>query len=107
MIYKINLQNIADELEFDLEDVEMIMDSFLEDANKNLRSMKDAIQSNNLEVIQTSAHAIKGSALNLLLKDIGHTAKELEISAIQNHDIDYLLLYEKLNMLIGGLGDEE
>lgn len=105
--YNINIQKIADELEFDLEDVEMIMDSFLENAQTNLIYMKNAIKLNNLEEIKTSAHAIKGSSLNLLLNEIGNIAKELEFNAMKKNDIDYLLLYEKLHCLIKGLKGEE
>ncbi|MDF1876641.1 Hpt domain-containing protein [Sulfurimonas sp. SAG-AH-194-L11] len=107
MSYKIDLQVIADELEFDLEDVEMIMDSFLENAKINLLSLHKAVESNSYEEILTSAHAIKGSALNLLLDDIGSLAKELELSAMDKKSIDYLKLYEELTLLINGLKDEE
>ena len=43
MNYTINLQEIADELEFDLEDVEMILDVFMEDSTVNLQNIKIAI----------------------------------------------------------------
>lgn len=107
MSYKIDLQIIADELEFDLEDVEMIMDSFLENTKINLASLSEAVKSNNFEDIVKSAHSIKGSALNLLLDDIGKLAKELEVNAMENKSIDYLKLYDELSLLINGLKDEE
>ncbi|MDF1882347.1 Hpt domain-containing protein [Sulfurimonas sp. SAG-AH-194-C21] len=107
MSYKIDLQKIADELEFDLEDVEMIMDSFLENAKTNLNFMDKAIQIDDFKGITNSAHAIKGSALNLLLDDVGNLARELELNAMEEKNIDYFVLYEKLNLLINGLKNEK
>ena len=107
MSYKIDLQVIADELEFDLEDVEMIMDSFLENTKINLASLGEAIKSNDFEQIVRSTHAIKGSALNLLLDDIGNLAKEVELNAMDKKSIDYLKLYDELRLLIKGIKDEE
>lgn len=106
MNYTINLQEIADELEFDLEDVEMILDVFMEDSTVNLQNIKIAIEAGNFDDVKLNAHAIKGSALNLLLNDVGSIAKEIEESAAKSEDVDYSALYVKLNDLVRGLRNE-
>ncbi len=106
MNYTIDLQEIADELEFDLEDVEMVLGVFMEDSVVNLNNMKIAIRAGNLDDVKLSAHAIKGSALNLLLNDVGSLATEIEENAAKSEDVDYLALYTRLNDLVIGLRDE-
>jgi len=100
MSYSIDLQKIADELDFDLEDVEMLLEVFLEGAEESLVELKNGVQTNNLENIFTSAHSIKGSASNLLLNDISDIAKEMENAARDNNDINYQEKYDELNLLI-------
>jgi len=97
MSYTINLQKIADELDFDLEDVEMLIEVFLESAVDSLKELKSAIDSNNLEMIFHSAHAIKGSAANLTLMNIANIAKFIEHNARENKDIDYNKYFNDIN----------
>ena len=100
MSYSINMQNIADELEFDLEDVEMLIGVFLDSAFENLSSLNSAIQEKNFDAIQRFSHSIKGSAGNLLLHDISSIAKEIELNASEKDDIDYESNFNRLNDLI-------
>ena len=44
MSYTLDLQKIADELDFDLEDVEMLLEVFLEGANDSMNELKSAIE---------------------------------------------------------------
>ncbi len=90
MDYNIDLQEIADELDFDLEDIEMLMEVFLEGAKESLESLKMAIDNNDLEQIFQSAHALKGSAANLTLMDISNLAKQIESEARAGNDMDYV-----------------
>lgn len=106
MNYLINLKDIADELDFDVEDVEMIMNHFIEDSKSNLKQLKIAVESNDIEQIAHSSHAIKGSASNILLNDITSAAKEIEDSAHEGNSINYMEKYIKLEKLLQGLTDE-
>ncbi len=47
-----------------------------------------------------TAHSIKGSAANILLTDISELAKEIELSAREEKDIDYLGKYNTLSKMI-------
>ncbi|MDA3907904.1 MAG: Hpt domain-containing protein [Sulfurimonas sp.] len=100
MHYNIDLQKIADELDFDLEDVEMLMDVFLQGAKESLLALEEAIDQKDLEQIFRSAHAIKGSAANLLLLDISNIAKEIEHSAREKESIEYNQIFKNLKQLI-------
>jgi len=100
---KIDLQTIADELDFDLEDVEMLIEVFLSEANKTLESLKKAIDINGLESVFTYAHAIKGSASNLTLREISNIAREMEHNAKEKSEFDYANSFEILKQLINNI----
>jgi len=100
MDYKLDVQKIADELDFDLEDVEMLLEVFLDSTKEILESLKDAVDTNNFKDIYLYAHAIKGSASNLTLNEISDTAKEMENNARESNSIDYKERYTKLENLI-------
>ncbi|MCK5110384.1 MAG: Hpt domain-containing protein [Arcobacteraceae bacterium] len=103
MSYNIDLQKISDELDFDLEDVEMLIEVFLDGANESLSSLKIAIDENNLEQIFKLAHAIKGSSANLLLNNISNIAKEMEHEAREGNEINYLEKFEILKKMISNI----
>lgn len=103
MNYNIDLQNIADQLDFDLEDVEMLMGLFLDTAKESLSKMEQGIVNHNFEDIFISAHSIKGSALNLTLTDISQIAQNIEIEARAKNKIDYLEQYKLLDTMISDI----
>ena len=103
MSYNIDLQKIADELDFDLEDVEMLLGIFLEGAEESMNSLKTAIDTNDLEQIFQSAHAIKGSSANLTLANISDLAKDMETEARAGNNINYLEKFEILKELISNI----
>ena len=96
MNYNIDLQSIADELDFDLEDVEMLMEVFLETSTEQIALLEQAVNNNNLEEIGSIAHSIKGSSANLTLIEISDLAKEIELDAKEKKDINYK---NKINLL--------
>lgn len=99
-IYNIDIQKIADELDFDLEDVEMLLEVFLESANNSLVKLEEAIKINDIEGIIHTSHSIKGSAANLTLINISEIAKEIEYSARETLNIDYQEKYKILEKFI-------
>lgn len=103
MGYTIDLKIIAQELGFEVEDVEMLVEVFLETSIDSMQDLKDAIDVNDLDAIFSSAHAIKGSAANLTLLEITNIAKDIEENARELNAIDYLQSYKKLELLIQGI----
>ncbi len=94
------LEKIARELEFDIEDVQMLLSMFNENAQESLRALSKAIMHEDFVGIQNAAHAIKGSAANLTLDEISEKAKEIETFAKAAQKHDYLELYRELQTLI-------
>ena len=82
------LQKIADELEFDLEDVQMLMAVFIESAKESLLALRVGIDNSDYDMIFQSAHTIKGSAANLTLFEISNLAKSIESDARELGEID-------------------
>ncbi|MDF1875327.1 Hpt domain-containing protein [Sulfurimonas sp. SAG-AH-194-I05] len=102
----VNLQAIADELDFDLEDIKMVLTSFLKDSVLNLTNMIHAIDTEDYNTLRLSAHAIKGSASNILLHEIVEITADIEKNAFEKNTVDYSKRYLKLKSLIKGLRNE-
>ncbi len=100
MKYTVDLQKIANELDFDLEDIKILLEVFLNSAKNSLNKMEKAIKANNNEDIFYCAHDIKGSSLNLRLTNISNLSKEIETIAKNNENIDYQSKYENLKQII-------
>jgi HPt (histidine-containing phosphotransfer) domain-containing protein len=103
MKYNIDLQIIADNLGFELSDIEMLIGMFVEASNDSLTQMKTAIETNDYPAIAASAHAIKGSAANIILNDITNIAEIIEHSANETSTIDYMSKYEELKLLVNNI----
>ncbi len=89
----LDLELLAAKLEFDLEDVRMLLNMFLENANKSMITLENAVIENNFNEIKNSSHAIKGSASNLMLEDITTLSSKMEELAISSKDADYNSLF--------------
>jgi len=99
----IDLQKIANELDFDLEDVEMLMEVFLDSASNSLKTLKTAIESNEMEQIFSSAHSLKGSSANLTLMNISDLAGEIEHAAKEQVSINFMDKFTELKSLIDAI----
>jgi len=100
---QLDFQKIADELEFDLEDVEMLIEVFIESALESLALLEHGIKNKDFKEIYESAHAIKGSSANLTLMEISNLAKNIESSAREAIEVDYEHLYTDLAGLVNGI----
>ena len=96
----LDLQKIADKLDFDLEDVEMLLEVFLESTQESMQSLRIAIDENNLDEIFSSAHGIKGSSANLTLLNISAIAGEIEHAARDKEDINFNEKFIELKTLL-------
>ncbi len=103
MKYNLDIERIARELEFDVEDVIEVVEIFLETVNDSLSELKDGIDTNDMKKIFEAAHSIKGSSANLLLEDISVLAKEIEFAGRANKNIDYISKYNELCLLIDNI----
>jgi len=100
MKFTVDIEKIANSLDFDLEDVQMLMEVFLEGAQENMQELKIAIYAKSMDGIRRAAHAIKGSAANLTLMNIADIAKDIEENAKRLNSHNYIEKYEELKVLI-------
>jgi HPt (histidine-containing phosphotransfer) domain-containing protein len=106
MKYNVNLQKLADTFGFELDEVEMVIETFLQTSKKNLNDIKEAIENNDKEKLSQAAHSLKGSSSTLQLTEIAELAKEIEFSAKNNENIDYQNQYEQLKELINNIKEK-
>jgi HPt (histidine-containing phosphotransfer) domain-containing protein len=103
----LNLSKIAQELDFEEEDVIMLIEMFKESANDSMIALIEAIEKNDYKEIKHNSHSIKGSAANIMLNDIVFLAKEIESAAIQQESIDYHAKYRQLYNALQNINIEE
>jgi len=101
----IDIERLATELDFDIEDVYVLVELFVENAQVSLANIEEAIEGNDIQTIQNEAHAIKGSAANLLLVDIQSMARDMETAALENRKINYLSLFTQIEESIEALNE--
>ena len=65
-----------------------------------MKNLKKAIEANDIEEIRKYAHKIKGSSLNLGIKEVATIASEMENNAKDKKEVDYKSYFEKLINLI-------
>jgi len=98
-----NTRDIADILGFDIEDVEIVVEVFKEEALMQMALLKQAIISNDFKSMANAAHSIKGSASNLHLDVIYESAKMIELSARDEKYIDYQAQYDTISTELNAL----
>ena len=101
----IDIEALADALDFDVEDMAVLLELFIESAQVSLANIEDAIDAHDMPTIMSAAHAIKGSAANLMLADIQDIARDMELAAKEGRKINYLSLYSQLDEKIEALSE--
>ena len=102
----IDMNQLAQKMDIDKEDAELLMEMFMQSANENMHNLYQAIESGDFDTIRSEAHSIKGSAANLTLQEIYETAKEIESAASFKKEIDYRSLYNRLGQKLYELIEE-
>lgn len=90
------IDDAADSLGLDREEVCEFMADFLEIAREDVAALRSATREEHMAVIRSRAHSVKGAALNLSLREIGDTALELEDKAKSNDPSEMADLVERL-----------
>lgn len=96
MAEKINLHSLAQQLDFDPDDIRRMAAMFFKSTEKTLGILDDAVRSNDMEAIYKAAHSIKGSAGALQLNELHSYALEIEMAGRHNVRIDYAAAAKKL-----------
>ena len=69
---------LLDQLEGDEELVKTILDTFVCDMSRELEALRQAVESQDVAVVERRGHAIKGACLNVGARQLGQTASEIE-----------------------------
>ena len=90
----ITIEELAEELGIDREDVFEFVSVFLDyTENEDLPALVEGINNRDAEVVRKRAHSIKGAALNLMLSEISSLAGQLEKNAAIGKLDDSLSIY--------------
>jgi len=73
-----------------------ILTSFTDDVREDIQDLEEACRVKNYQHIRNIAHKLAGASGNLRLDVVYKLAQEMEESASQNVDIDYLVKVEML-----------
>jgi HPt (histidine-containing phosphotransfer) domain-containing protein len=106
MKYNIDLNKLADKFDFEIDEVEMIVETFLKTSKKNLDDIQKAIENDDKKKLSQAAHSLKGSSSTLQLTEIAELAKEIELNAKNNENIDYQNQYKQLKELINNIKEK-
>lgn len=60
------------------DDFALLVETFINDSSKRLTTINEAIAVNDAELVRTTAHGLKGSALNLSATRLSEYASKLE-----------------------------
>lgn len=100
MYTSIKLENISKSTHMSLPMTKKLIDIFYTSTDTILENMEIAIDKEDFDQIFRTAHTIKGSAANLLFESLAITAKEIELSAQKEEDIDYGKKFLKLKDIL-------
>ncbi len=78
-----NLESIAVQLGFGLDDVKTIVRVLVQEADTSMQKIKEMFKHHAWEQIALEAHSIKGSAGNMHLNELMELSKTLETAAQQ------------------------
>ncbi|WP_072682680.1 ATP-binding protein [Arcobacter sp. LA11] len=95
-----SIEDTAKSLGLGLPIFKTILKTFISSIDKDLDTLKVCIDENDLDKIKGAAHKIKGAAGNLKINNVFEVTKDIELSAKENFEIDYIKKYKKLEKYI-------
>ena len=96
----IEIQKIANRVNFTVENTHKLLEIFYESTDKILNNLETYIKQNDYDKIYRNAHSLKGSSSNLLFDDVYVIAKEIESSAKEELDYPYLNKLHEIRAII-------
>ncbi|MCD6295756.1 MAG: Hpt domain-containing protein [Deltaproteobacteria bacterium] len=100
------IKNLADNLGLDVEDVNELLELYIETTSADLNELKAALDAGNAEEAHQKSHSIKGSSGNLGLNELYEAAKEIDDRARANslNGLDAMVqtFQEKYEKLVQG-----
>lgn len=93
-----DINELATAMDYDVEDVQTMVNMFLNRIDGQLQTLKDASNMLDYEALFKTAHAIKGSSGNLKLDAVYKLAGEIENAARDKMAINYQDMIQKLTI---------
>ncbi|MCP4345238.1 MAG: response regulator [Desulfobacterales bacterium] len=91
-----NFKKILDDFEGDYEFLFELLEGFLDNTEKQVERLRQAIFLGNADMVRREAHTIKGGAANLTAKDLFEAARDLEKKGESGNLQDSMDILEKL-----------
>ncbi|MCP4129753.1 MAG: PAS domain S-box protein [bacterium] len=91
-----DLDSVAEVLGIPSGIVKGIIEKFIATAHKHIEEIEKGIYEKNFETISKAAHKFKGSAANLRFDSIAGLLQQIEISAKNSEQIDYLKVLDEV-----------
>lgn len=88
---------LSKKMGYDEEDIIVMLNMFLNKIDQHFQSLKDALESSDMDTMYKTAHTIKGSAGNIGLETIYNISLQIEQAARLNETADYPYLLDRLN----------
>lgn len=96
----ITIESLASKKGYDAEDIEVILDMFLNSIDIKIEELHEATKNSDYQLLFNTAHTIKGSSGNIGLDDIFNVSESIEINARENNEYEYEDAIHKLEELI-------
>lgn len=94
-------QHLAVQFNLPMEQIDLLLPSFIATLGTHMRNLEDALANNNQELLGKAGHTIKGAFLNLGLHDCAQIALVIEEKGRQGGSLtDFKKLIEDLQLLI-------
>lgn len=104
--YIIDIKAIADNWDFDIEDIEEMYNIFSKNSKKYMKNLLKAIEQKNYEQISYNSHSLKGSAGNFNLKELCNLLEEIELNAHNGKvrdSVDFRKKYNEVKLILDNL----
>ncbi len=97
------LEKLAQRLGLDVEDIEELLELYIETTSSDLAELKGAIEAKDAQIAHTKAHSIKGGSGNLGLENMYELAKEIDdcarVNSLDGLESKFKVLQETFNAL--------
>jgi PAS domain S-box-containing protein len=94
------LLRAKDKMKFSSSIIIRLFKSFVENSQKSINKILNALKDNNQEIIYDKAHALRGIALSLQLNEIGELCNDIEYGIKEKRDINLTELIHELEQHI-------
>ena len=100
----ISHEEMATSIGLSIKHIPILIESFLQESQPAILSLKEAIEVNDFDSIHRYAHFIKGSAGNLKFNEVYEMSKEMEFAATDKKtNFDYLAYFDAIETAISTL----